>query len=175
MKSVGEAMALGRTFKESLQKGLRSMEMGFSGMEDYVGDIDDDELKKGLMKFVPFRIFYVKEALKRGTSIDKIHDMSAIDKWFIHQIKQIVDFEKLIADGLELNKDNMMEAKQMGFSDKQIAKLVGKTELEIRKLRKDLGVNVVYKLVDTCAAEFEAYTPYYYSTYEQTDESIAAK
>jgi carbamoyl-phosphate synthase large subunit len=175
MKSVGEAMSLGRTFKESFQKGLRSMEIGVAGFDDVVSDIDDTQLAQGLMNFVPFRIFYVKEALKRGMSFEKISELSNIDKWFVHQMKQIVDLEADIANAKKLDADLLMLAKQTGFSDKQIGKLTNKDEYEIRKLRNDLGVKPTYKLVDTCAAEFEAYTPYYYSTYEQTDESIAAK
>lgn len=175
MKSVGEAMSLGRTFKESLQKGMRSMEIGVAGLDDVVSNIDDTELQQGLMKFVPFRLFYVKEALKRGMTFEKISELSTIDKWFIYQMKQIVDLEAKIADADELDADILREAKQTGFSDKQIARLVNKDEYEVRKLRKELGITPTYKLVDTCAAEFEAYTPYYYSTYEQTDESIAAK
>ncbi len=175
MKSVGEAMSLGRTFKESLQKGMRSMEIGVAGLEDTVSNVDDVELEQGLMKFVPFRLFYVKEALKRGFSVEKVSQLTAIDKWFVHQIKQLVDFENTLKDCKEFNAELMLDAKQLGFSDKQIGNLIGKSETEIRHLRKDMKVLPTYKLVDTCAAEFEAYTPYYYSTYEFTDESIASK
>jgi carbamoyl-phosphate synthase large subunit len=175
MKSVGEAMSLGRTFKESLQKGMRSMEIGVSGLEDTASKVDNTELHRGLMKFIPFRLFYVKEALKRGMTVEKIAELSAIDRWFIHQIKQLVDFENGMIESKKLDHETIMQAKKFGFSDNQIGKFVGKTETEIRVLRKSLGIVPTYKLVDTCAAEFEAYTPYYYSTYELTDESIAAK
>lgn len=174
MKSVGEAMSLGRTFKESLQKGMRSMEIGVAGMDDVVSKVDDTELEKGLMKFVPFRLFYVKEALKRGMSVEKVSSMTHIDRWFVYQINQLVKFEDELRDSKELSAEKMLDAKQLGFSDKQIAVLIGSDEIAVRKMRKDMGVKPTYKLVDTCAAEFEAYTPYYYSSYELTDESIAA-
>lgn len=173
MKSVGEAMSLGRTFKESLQKGMRSMEIGVAGLDDTVSKIDDSQLEQGLMKFIPFRLFYVKEAIKRGYGVEKIAKMTAIDKWFIHQIKQLVDFEKQLAQAGNIVADTMKQAKQLGFSDKQISRLIGKDETQVRQMRLSMGIKPTYKLVDTCAAEFEAYTPYYYSTYEETDESIA--
>jgi carbamoyl-phosphate synthase large subunit len=175
MKSVGEVMALGRTFKESLQKGMRSLEIGVAGLVDTVAKVNDEQLRQGLINFVPDRLFYVKEALKRGITVEEISQLSAIDRWFVHNIKQIVDKEAQIARAPALDAQLLKEAKQYGFSDRQIAQLRKSTEQDIRKQRIALGVTPVYKLVDTCAAEFEAYTPYYYSTYETTDESVAAQ
>jgi carbamoyl-phosphate synthase large subunit len=175
MKSVGEVMALGRTFKESLQKGMRSLEIGVAGLVDTVSKVNDEQLRQGLITFVPDRLFYVKEALKRGMTVEEISQLSAIDRWFVHNIKQIVDMEAKIAKASALDAELFKEAKQYGFSDRQIANLRKGTEQDIRKQRIALGITPVYKLVDTCAAEFEAYTPYYYSTYETTDESVAAE
>jgi carbamoyl-phosphate synthase large subunit len=175
MKSVGEVMALGRTFKEALQKGMRSLEIGVAGLTDTVSKVNDEQLRQGLLMPIPDRLFYVKEAIKRGMTIDEIAKLSTIDRWFIHNIKQIVDMEAQIVKAPALTAEFLLEVKKYGFGDKQIAQLRKSTEQEIRKLRLSLGVKPVYKLVDTCAAEFEAYTPYYYSTYETTDESVAAE
>ncbi len=174
MKSVGEVMALGRTFKEALQKGMRSLETGRAGLDDVMSNVDDEQLRQGLITAVPERLFFIKEALKRDMTIEQINELSSVDRWFIYQIKQIIDMEKQISAG-PLDKELLTKAKKFGFSDRQIGNLIGKTEKQIRQLRKKLQVQPTYKLVDTCAAEFEAYTPYYYSTYEQTDESIAAE
>jgi carbamoyl-phosphate synthase large subunit len=174
MKSVGEAMALGRTFKEALQKGMRSLEIGVSGLTDTVSKVSDEQLRQGLIMPVPDRLFYVKEAIKRGMKVEEVAQLSTIDRWFVHNIKQIVDMEAQIVKAPALTAEFLLEAKKYGFSDRQIAQLRKSTEQEIRTQRIGLGVKPVYKLVDTCAAEFEAYTPYYYSTYETTDESIAA-
>ena len=174
MKSVGEVMALGRTFKEALQKGYRSLEIGVSGLDDTVSSFSDEQLRQGLITAVPDRLFYVKEAIKRKMSVDEVSGLCNIDRWFVYNIKQIVEMEAKIAAAAEIDADFMNEIKRMGFSDRQIAKLRKSNEMEVRKQREALGIKPVYKLVDTCAAEFEAYTPYYYSTYEKTDESIAS-
>jgi carbamoyl-phosphate synthase large subunit len=154
---------------------MRSLEIGVAGLTDTVSKVNDEQLRQGLLMPIPDRLFYVKEAIKRGMTIDEIAKLSTIDRWFIHNIKQIVDMEAQIVKAPALTAEFLLEVKKYGFGDKQIAQLRKSTEQEIRKLRLSLGVKPVYKLVDTCAAEFEAYTPYYYSTYETTDESVAAE
>lgn len=167
MKSVGEVMSIGRTFKEALQKSVRSLETGRFGIWDGQESIKDDELEKMLSNPNQDRLFYIAEALVRGYSTGKINELTYIDPWFIDQIKQIVDFKNELKN---VDEDTLLKAKQMGFSDKQIAILTGSSEEAVKKERKKLGINPVFKPVDTCAGEFEAYTPYYYSTYEEEDE-----
>jgi carbamoyl-phosphate synthase large subunit len=177
MKSVGETMAIGRTFKEAFQKGMRSLEVGrmgfgFDGKEDMTG-LHQDDLDRGLNRPNSKRVSHIFEALRRGMSIERIYELSQIDPWFLHNFKQLVDKgEEIRARGfVGLDRDFLYEAKQHGFSDVQLATLTGTSEDDIRKLRIKLGLEPAYKLVDTCAAEFESYTPYYYSTYEQEDEA----
>ena len=170
MKSVGEAMAIGRTFKEALQKAIRSLEIDRFGLgADGKDDIDISILDKMISKPNVDRIFYIKKALQEGYSIDKIYSITKIDKWFLDQIVQIIEMEEKIVYE-DLNREMIYEAKRFGFSDVQIANLKGKQEDEIRRIRKENKVEAVFKTVDTCAAEFEAYTPYYYSTYEEECE-----
>ncbi|MDD5644391.1 MAG: carbamoyl-phosphate synthase large subunit, partial [bacterium] len=174
MKSVGETMAIGRNFKEALQKALRGLEIGVSGLcLNKTRKYQKDVLVKKLEIPGHERIFFIKEALERGFSIDTINGLTGIDPWFIDNIKQIVECEKLIKDNkLEsISADTMRYIKQLGFSDDQIAELTGSDEMTVRTVRRIRGVNPVFKLVDTCAAEFEAYTPYYYSTYDEEDEA----
>jgi carbamoyl-phosphate synthase large subunit len=171
MKSVGEVMAIGRTFKEALQKALRSLEIGLAGLDDLKYSPNDDELKKNLRIPNALRILYIKQAIKRGNSIDEIYNLTRIDRWFLENIRQIIELEEQIKTKLKLSDekssvDLLKVAKEFGFSDLQLARLLNQTEDTIRKWRKDLGIRPDYKLVDTCAAEFEAFTPYYYSTYE---------
>ena len=179
MKSVGETMAIGRTFKEALQKGLRSLEIGRAGLgADGKDEFDPKLIQQKLINPNPERIFYIKYALQSGMSLDEIYAFSKIDRWFLQNIKQIIDEEQRIKkskDEFLKSKDEIFMAKQLGFSDRQLAQLTGKTEEEIRKIRQENGIAPVYKLVDTCAAEFEAYTPYYYSTYEREDEIRVSK
>jgi len=177
MKSVGETMAIGRTFKEAFQKGMRSLEVGrmgfgFDGKEDMT-TLHQDDLDRGLNRPNSKRVSHVFEALRRGMSIERIYELSQIDPWFLYNFKQLVDKgEEIRTRGfVGLDRDFLYEAKQHGFSDVQLATLTGTSEDDIRKLRIKLGLEPAYKLVDTCAAEFESYTPYYYSTYEQEDES----
>ncbi len=177
MKSVGEAMAIGRTFKDSLQKALRSLETGRFGLgadgkdkppvkADGSPDIAFIEQKLRIPGHE--RLFYVRYALQAGLTTQHIHDLSSIDIWFLENIRQIVDEEASIAKhGLK----DFRKAKKYGFSDRQLAHLTKTSEAEIRKARKAAGLVPTYRLVDTCAAEFEAYTPYYYSTYGDEDET----
>ncbi len=171
MKSVGEVMAIGRTFKESLQKAMRSLEEDTYGFDiENAFSLSEDELNEKLKLPNSRRLWYIGEAFRRGYSIDKIFEITFIDRWFLYNIKQIIDFEQQLSNNKELNKDILKQLKEMGFSDIRIAQLTGKTEAEIRNLRKNYGIIPVYKMVDTCAAEFKAYTPYLYSTYEKEDE-----
>ncbi|MBN1353975.1 MAG: carbamoyl-phosphate synthase large subunit, partial [Candidatus Omnitrophica bacterium] len=178
MKSVGETMAIGRTFKEALQKGLRGLEIGHSGLDnrkDYK-QIPNSKLIQRLREPNASRIFYIKYALQKGMSAEEIFNLTKIDPWFIDNIKQIVELEHEIATSKKpVTKELLRKAKQYGFSDRQLARLLGSDELSIRKLRKKQGIEATFKLVDTCAAEFEAYTPYYYSTYEEEDEARVSK
>jgi carbamoyl-phosphate synthase large subunit len=177
MKSVGETMAIGRTFKEAFQKGIRSLEVGRMGFGDdgkeSLAELDDDSLEKGLTTPNSNRIFYIYEAFKRGKSVEELYGLTQIDPWFVNNLKQLVETEAQIKEvGFHGLTDSFLRRiKQQGFSDFQIAHLTGTTEDDIRELRLKEGQVPVYKLVDTCAAEFEAYTPYYYSTYETEDES----
>jgi carbamoyl-phosphate synthase large subunit len=176
MKSVGEVMAIGRTFKESLQKALRSLEISLAGLDDLKYSPNDDELKKNLRVPNALRVLYIKESIKRGYSIDEIYRLTQIDPWFLENIRQIVELEEQIKTKLKLNYekssvDLLKKAKESGFSDLQLARLLNQTEDTIRKWRKDVGIKPDYKLVDTCAAEFEAFTPYYYSTYESNEDT----
>lgn len=180
MKSVGETMAIGRTFKESLQKALRGLEVGAFGLgcdgKDLWGTSEqptEDEIRAKLSTPCAERIFYMRYAIKLGMSMDDIFTLTNIDRWFLDQMFQIVEEEdRLIAIGsLEaISKDQMWQSKRFGFSDRQIGKLVGTTELQVRTRRLELDIRPAFKSVDTCAAEFEAYTPYYYSTYEHESE-----
>ncbi|MBU0481450.1 MAG: carbamoyl-phosphate synthase large subunit [Proteobacteria bacterium] len=177
MKSVGETMAIGRTFKEAFQKGLRSLEIGITGFggdpKFNLENLEQTDLENALRSPSSQRIFQLYEGLRRGMTAEEIYSITAIDPWFLNNLKQIVALEAEIKEkgfrGLE--KDFLYRAKQYGFSDRQLAHLTGTSEKDIREQRKKEDVRVVYKLVDTCAAEFEAYTPYYYSTYETEDES----
>ncbi|MBU4346772.1 MAG: carbamoyl-phosphate synthase large subunit, partial [Candidatus Omnitrophica bacterium] len=188
MKSVGETMAIGRTFKEALQKGLRGLEISHTGLDnklDYT-EIPNEKLMLRLKIPNASRIFYIKYALQKGMSVKDISKITYIDPWFIDNIKQIVELEEQIKSlkikdarlrsKADLPASNLLlKAKQYGFSDIQISELIGSDELSVRKLRRREGIEVTFKLVDTCAAEFEAYTPYYYSTYEKEDESRPTK
>ncbi|MBP7088588.1 MAG: carbamoyl-phosphate synthase large subunit [Candidatus Omnitrophica bacterium] len=180
MKSVGETMAIGRTFKEALQKGLRGLEIGHNGLDNKLNyrKVPDKKIKLRLAEPNASRIFYIKYALQKGYSLKKITKLTKIDPWFIDNIKQIVELEKdikqerlKIKKGTIRGQELLKKAKQFGFSDCQIADLVSSNEITIRNLRKKKKIAATFKLVDTCAAEFEAYTPYYYSTYEIEDES----
>jgi len=175
MKSVGEAMAIGRTFKEALQKSIRSLEIDRYGLgADGVNDIKEELLNDRLSIPNQDRVFYIKYALEMGRSVEDIYSFTKIDPWFLNNIAQLVEFEKSFEGcGLKgLDYKKIREAKRFGYSDRQLAHLCKCKESEIRTLRKKLGIISTFKTVDTCAAEFEAYTPYYYSTYESEDEIL---
>ncbi len=183
MKSVGEAMSIGGTFKEALQKGLRSLETGWSGFDNHpLEQIPFSEISSKLTIPNVERLFYIKTALKRGMSIDEIYGYTNIDPFFLYNLQEIVDFEKnLEASNLQAFIENgahpdteseslLRKAKQQGFSDRQLADLFDVSENQVRETRKRIGIEATYKTVDTCAAEFEAETPYYYSTCSSEDE-----
>jgi carbamoyl-phosphate synthase large subunit len=175
MKSVGEVMAIGRTFKESLQKAIRSLEIGHAGLESPdLGPGDDPQarLVESLKVPRPGRLWAIAEALRRGMTVEEVHRLSWIDPWFLRRVEEIVRAEAdLRAADAEQREAWLRPAKQMGFSDRRLAELWESDEDEIRALRRRLGVKPVYKRVDTCAAEFEAHTPYLYSTYEDECEA----
>jgi carbamoyl-phosphate synthase large subunit len=182
MKSVGEAMAIGRTFKESLQKAMRSMEIDSYGFERRLpesayADPDRrvlDEVEKCLRIPGPDRLWYIGDALRLGFSIEKIYEMTGIDPWFLNNIREIIEFEEAELKGrglAELDADTLRRAKELGFADCYLAGVLNCSEEEVRRRRFADRIVPVYKRVDTCAAEFEAYTPYFYSTYEIEDES----
>ena len=183
MKSVGETMAIGRTFKESLQKALRSLEVGRygfgadgKGIDGVDMSADGDSLiadiEQNLATPNSQRIFYLHLALSAGMSIDTIYELTGIDPWFLYQLDQIIQLEQQIRRaGPDLSDGLLKKAKILGFSDMQLVFLSDSDEATIRRRRKDADIRPVYKLVDTCAAEFEAATPYYYSTYESEDEA----
>jgi len=168
MKSVGETMAIGRTFKEALQKGFRSLEIGLAGYEDLGQDLDDEELEIKIKNPHSKRLLYLKSGLKRW-GVEKIHQLTAIDPWFLEQIKQIIALEERLKNS-QLTPELLKQAKEYGFSDQQLAKINQTQEQKVRNLRKEQNIIPTYYLVDTCAAEFEAYTPYFYSTYESKRE-----
>jgi len=183
MKSVGEVMAIGRTFKESLQKALRSLEIGVCGLDSKLFDLADDG-RRALnereqehlltMLRVPNadRLWYLGDALRTGMSVEEICKLTYFDPWFVHNIRQIIEKENELRTAQFLvSPEAMFEAKQMGFSDKMLAKFCRITEDEIRQIRWKQNIRPVYKRVDTCAAEFVAFTPYLYSTYEQECEA----
>ncbi|OGQ45746.1 MAG: carbamoyl phosphate synthase large subunit [Deltaproteobacteria bacterium RIFCSPLOWO2_02_44_9] len=178
MKSVGEAMAIGRTFKESLHKAMRSLEIGSYGFESRVrGQESGVKIIEKLRIPNWERLWYVGDALRVGMTVDEIFELSKIDRWFLNNIKEIVEFEEEIRSQKSevrsqkqeknLTSELLRQAKEMGFSDKRIAQLTNMTEKEIRELRNKAEIKPVYKTVDTCGAEFEAFTPYLYSSYEK--------
>jgi carbamoyl-phosphate synthase large subunit len=184
MKSVGEAMSIGRTFKEALQKGLRSLETGYFGITDskLPGISDPHFIRQKLIVPNKDRVFYIRHALRMGITMEEIHSLTCVDKWFLKNIEEIVEFERELETYRKdlpifsspeggLPEEVMRKAKRYGFSDRQLGDIIGQKEHDVRAWRMKKGIESVFKLVDTCAAEFEAYTPYYYSTYEEEDES----
>ncbi len=170
MKSTGEVMAIGRSIEEGILKAIRSLEIG----QEYLEPLDwtDKEILAELKSATDQRIFAIAEALRRGTSADNIAEFTGWDAFFINKIKNIVDMEAVLKNSSELSTDTLRRAKRMGFSDDVIAALSQRTAQEVRALRKREGIVPTYKMVDTCAAEFEAQTPYFYSTYERENEAV---
>jgi carbamoyl-phosphate synthase large subunit len=171
MKSVGEVMAIGRTFQESFQKALRGLEVGVDGLNQKT--IDREKLQVELGEPGPERIWYVGDAFAQGFSLDEVHQLTSIDPWFLAQIKEIVDIELALEQKTlgDLDHDTLRQLKRRGFSDRRLAFLLDTSETEVRKLRHQLNVRPVYKRVDTCAAEFATRTAYMYSTYEDECEA----
>ena len=182
MRSVGETMAIGRTFKEALQKALRGLEIGRAGLgADGKSPSDQGKLppREVIVEKLRIpnseRIFYIREAYKAGFTTAEIYELSHIDPWFLEQIRQIIEKEAEITPDALNSAEKLYEIKRYGFSDKQIGFLTGLKETEVSQKRKGQGIRPVYKLVDTCAAEFEAYTPYYYSSYEVENEARVSR
>ncbi|MFH1283270.1 MAG: carbamoyl-phosphate synthase large subunit [bacterium] len=181
MKSVGETMSIGRNFPEALQKALRGLETGHSGLDNKIASVDNKTLRAKIRVPNCDRIFYIKKAIQRKISVKEIYSLSKIDPWFLDSIKKIVEAEERLKKtelkkiSTKEQKQLLYECKQMGFSDHQLGELLNSDEHKIRALRKRLSLKPVYKLVDTCGAEFEAYTPYYYSTYESENEARVSK
>lgn len=174
MKATGETMAIGRNFEEAMQKSIRSLEigrygLGFDGKDKFVED--KEKLNNLLEKPTHERIFHIRDAFRLGYTLDEVYKLSGIHKWFLKKLKNIFDY----GNKIKLEKDSILKAKQLGFSDKQISFILKKTEDEIREFRIKNSILPTYKMVDTCAAEFEAVTPYMYSTYEHEDESNPSK
>ena len=169
MKSVGEVMAIGRSFHESLQKALTSMENGLTGLDDIEipGAPEKSAIVKALSQQTPDRLRVIAQAMRHGLSNDEIQHATAFDPWFLVRMREIVQTEAgVIAHGLPADVEGLRKLKMMGFTDARLAKLAGKSEAEVRKIRRTQGLHPVFKRIDTCAAEFEAQTPYMYSTYE---------
>jgi len=177
MKSVGEVMAIGRTFKEALQKAIRSLEIDSYGFEPQVphnGKPDEKTLnllREKIKTCNSRRLWFIADGFRAGLSIEEIYRLSRIDPWFLRQIEEIVDFENRLAGCKKLNPEVLLEAKQMGFSDQRLTQLLGKKVEQIQGLREKNNIHLSFKKVDTCAGEFEAHTPYFYSTYDPEDET----
>jgi carbamoyl-phosphate synthase large subunit len=175
MKSVGEVMGIGRTFQEALQKACQSLEIGRNGLGADGKELrDQDAILSSLRNPSWDRLFHLYDGIKLGLPLSKVYEATKIDFWFLKQIEELIALEREISKYQiqNLPKDLLLEAKQKGYGDRQIAHLVGCWESQVHQARKDQNINRVYKLVDTCAAEFEAQTPYYYSTFEEENESI---
>jgi carbamoyl-phosphate synthase large subunit len=178
MKSVGESMAIGRTFKEAFQKGLRALETGRAGwavgdrpQDDRLPDDTIEALRGALRQPTPERIFQIKRALDAGMSVDDLYDLTRIDRWFLYQMQELRDAERGYATLAEVGAEDIRTMKRAGFSDHQLAALRDETEAEVREKRWSLGVRPSYKMVDTCAGEFPSETPYLYSSYDEESEA----
>ena len=175
MKSVGEVMGIGRTFQEALQKACQSLEIGRNGLGADGKELrDQDAIVESLRNPSWDRLFHLYDGIKLGLPLSKVYEATKIDMWFLKQIEELIALEREMAKYQiqNLPKDLLLEAKQKGYGDRQIAHIVGCWESQVHEARKDNNIKRVYKLVDTCAAEFEAQTPYYYSTFEEENESV---
>ncbi len=171
MKSVGEVMAIGRTFKEALQKAIRSLEQDWWGLALDGPAPDPERLRERLRVPNADRLLYVAEAMRQGVPAAEIAALTRIDPWFLAQVEELVGFEETFRRAPALDRPTLRRAKRLGFSDRRLAELAGRTEAEVRRARTAAGVRATFKVVDTCAAEFVAHTPYLYSTYEDEDEA----
>src|SRR5438552_1611165 len=178
MKSVGESMAIGRTFKEAFQKGIRALEIGRSGWSAAARPIDDrltddsvEALRGALRQPTPERVFQIKRALERGMTVDDVYELTGIDPWFLAQMTELLEAEKSFAALPVIDTDALWRMKRMGFSDKQLADLRGESESAARARRIGFGIVAAYKMVDTCAGEFPSATPYLYSSYDEESEA----
>jgi carbamoyl-phosphate synthase large subunit len=170
MKSVGEAMAIGRTFHESVQKALASMETGLTGFDEVEipGAPDKAAIIAAISKQTPDRLRTIAQAMRHGLTDDEIQAVTSFDPWFLARVREIIEAEDVVRrDGLPVTENGLRQLKMLGFTDARLAKLTGRTEDNVRRARQNLGVTAVFKRIDTCAAEFEAQTPYMYSTYEE--------
>lgn len=175
MKATGEVMALGRNFEEAILKAVRSLETGHVHLDlKNSEEITDQLIEKRIRKAGDERLFYIGEALRRGVTVEQIHEWSKIDLWFLNKLKYIIDMEQTLKEN-KLDLSILRKAKQIGYADKKIAELWGMSPRDLYELRKENGIIPVYKMVDTCAAEFESQTPYYYGTYEEENESIVTE
>ncbi|WP_342469931.1 carbamoyl-phosphate synthase large subunit [Ureibacillus sp. FSL K6-3587] len=175
MKATGEVMALGRTFEEAILKAVRSLETGHIHIDlKHAEEHDDHWVEKRIRKAGDERLFFIAEAMRRGVTPEQIHEWSKIDLFFLYKLKNIIDLESELKEN-KLDLDILRKAKRMGFADKKIAELWNMDAREVYELRKENGIVPVYKMVDTCAAEFESATPYYYGTYEEENESIVTE
>jgi len=173
MKATGEVMSIDRSFESALMKALRSLEIGVLGLRSKgVSLLSEMEIEEGMRVPTDERIFLIFEALRRGMLVEEIHQITNVDRWFLVKLKRLIDQEQFLRGKSigEITAEVMLETKKLGFNDHHIAELVGAKETEIRALRKQYGIAPVYKMVDTCAGEFEAETPYYYSCYESESE-----
>ncbi|MDA1044667.1 MAG: carbamoyl-phosphate synthase large subunit, partial [Verrucomicrobia bacterium] len=181
MKSVGETMSIGRTFKQSIQKALRSLEIGRfgfggDGKDGPFESVDDETLEKNIRRPTDARLFYIRAAFRRGWTVERVHKLCRIDPWFLRHFEELAAYEDEIRsagdlEGLQQDQALFRQAKEFGYSDRQIAYLLKSSEDEVRRAREDIGLLPSYGLVDTCAAEFAAYTPYFYSTYGRGGEA----
>ncbi len=178
MKSVGESMAIGRTFKEAFQKGLRALETGRDGwtlgarpIDDRLPDETIESLRGALRQPTPERIFQIKRAMLAGLTVEQIFELTWVDPWFLHQMKELIEAERWFQSLHDMGAEELREMKRMGFSDKQLARLRGNHESDIRRQRWAQGVRPAYKMVDTCAGEFPSETPYLYSNYDEESEA----
>ena len=171
MKSVGEAMAIGRTFKEAFQKGLRSLEV--RGTPQVPDDLDHTELRRRLIVPSAERVYFILHAIALGYRTEELHELTHIDPWFLDNLREIVEHEGEIARRKieTISREFLREAKRAGFSDQRLSALLGAKEDDVRRARREMGIHPVFKRVDTCGAEFESFTPYLYSTYEDEDEA----